>query len=501
MRNWLCLPVLSIAAGVVFFASCQKKIKKDEILAVVGDRVITTDEFIRRAEYTIRPPYCKMDYYLQKKIVLNSLIAEKLFALEAGDDNPLVKNDRFQDEIRGHKEQLMRETLFYREAMNKVKPDTTEIKKRYKVAGREYNIAYFSMGRSAAQYALQQQMRGGEEDAFTDLYRQVSGIGPMPERKVTWQSKEDPVVHQAMFAEPLMKGQVLGPIKVDDNQYLMIKVLGWIDRPVITDTASRQRWDDVSEEIKREKANLVWDGYVGNLMKGRRLVFQEEAFRKMEKFLLPVYFKTDKQEKEMLSSIYWSNERPDVSPDTSGLNRESFIEMPFFTLDGETYTVDDFKRMLDTHPLVFRKKKMGRGEFPEQLKYAIADMIRDRFITQKAYDKGIDKSPYVETYANMWKDSFVSFYQRSRVLNSRGAKGDPQKDYMQHLNLVLNPYADSLFQKYSPEIKINIPNFEKIQLTRIDMVVRHEGVPYPDAVPNFPVLTTRNRMDYGSQLK
>ena len=64
-----------------------------------------------------------------------------------------------------------------------------------------------------------------------------------------------------------------------------------------------------------------------------------------------------------------------------------------------------------------------------------------------------------------------------------------------------SPVADSLFKKYSSEIKVNIPNFEKVELTRIDMVVRHEGVPYPDAVPSFPVLTTRNRMDYGSQMK
>ncbi len=504
MRNRQFRLVLPLAAAVLLFASCQKKIKKDEILAVVGDRVITTDEFIRRAEYTIRPPYCKMDYYLQKKIVFNSLIAEKLFALEAGEDNPLVKNPYFQDQIRGRKEQLMRETLFYKEAMNKVKADTSEIKNRYKVAGREYDIAFFSVGPSAAQYALEQQMRGREEEAFNDLYRQVAGIGPVPRRKVTWQGKEDPVIHQALFGEPLKKGQVLGPIKVDENQYLVIKVLGWIDRPVITDTASRQRWEDVTDEIKREKANAVWDGFVGNLMKGKKMVFREDAFKKMADFLLPMYFKTDQEEKEMLSSIYWNNEQPNLSPDTSGMNEKNeknFLRMPFFSLDGKTYTVDDFKSMMDTHPLVFRKKKMGRGEFPEQLKFAIADMIRDRFITEKAYDKGVDKNPYIDMYVNMWKDALVSFYQRSRILKSRGAQGDPQKEYMQHLNLYLNPYADSLFQKFSPEIKINIPNFEKIQLTRIDMVVRHDGVPYPDAVPTFPVLTTRNRMDYGSPIQ
>jgi hypothetical protein len=501
MRNRLFRLMLTLAAAVFLFASCQKKIKNDEILAKVGDRVITNDEFIRRAEYTIRPPYCKMDYYIQKKIVFNSLIAEKLFSLEAGEENPLARNKSFQDNIRGHKEQLMRETLYYKEALNKAKPDTSAVKKRYKVAGREYDIAYYSVGRNTANFALEQQMRGREAEAFDDLFRQVAGVGPVPKRKVSWQSKEDPVVHRTLFSEPLKKGQVLGPVKVDENQYLMIKVLGWIDRPVITDAASRLRWDDVSEELKREAGGEIWDGYIANLMKGKTLLFKEDAFRQMTNFLLPIYFKTDKEEKEMLSSIYWNNEKPAISPDSSLMDEKKFARMPFFTLDGKTFTVDDFKNMLDTHPLVFRKKKMGRGQFPEQLKFAIADMIRDRFVTQKAYDKGIDKSPYIEAYANMWKDSFLSFYQRSLILKSKGVKDDLEKDYMKHINLYLNAYSDSLFKKYSSKIEVNIPNFEKIQLTRIDMVVRHEGVPYPDAVPTFPLLTTGNRMDYGSKIK
>jgi len=501
MRNRLFRLMLILSAAVLLFTSCQKKIEKDEILAKIGDRVITTDEFIRRAEYTIRPPYCKMDYYLQKKIVFNSLIVEKLLAFEAGDDNPLTRSKSFQDEIRGHKEQLMRETLYYKEALNKVKLDTSAVKKRYKVSGREYNIAYYSVGRNAANFALEQQMRGREDEAFDDLFRQVAGVGPVPERKVSWQSKEDPVVHRTLFSEPLKKGQVLGPVKVDENQYLMIKVLGWIDRPVITDTASRQRWEDVSEELKREAGGEIWDGYIANLMKGKTLIFKEDAFKKMTKFLLPIYFKTDKEEKEMLNSIYWNNEKPAIFPDSSLTDEKKFAQMPFFTLDGKTYTVDDLTNMLGTHPLVFRKKKMGRGEFPEQFKYAVADMIRDRFVTQKAYDKGIDKSPYIEAYTNMWKDAFLSFYQRTQVLKSRGVKGDFEKEYMKHINLFLNSYSDSLFKKYSPKIEVNIPNFENIQLTRIDMVVRHEGVPYPDAVPTFPLLTTRNRMDYGSNMK
>ena len=48
--------------------------QNNNVLAKVGNRIITVQDFIRRAEYTIRPDYCKQSNYIHKKIVLNSVI-------------------------------------------------------------------------------------------------------------------------------------------------------------------------------------------------------------------------------------------------------------------------------------------------------------------------------------------------------------------------------------------------------------------------------------------
>ena len=76
-----------IAFLFTFFFSCaqnneQHQISEEVVLARVGHEVITIQDFIRRAEYAIRPDYCRQDNYIHKKIVLNSLIGEKLTALE-----------------------------------------------------------------------------------------------------------------------------------------------------------------------------------------------------------------------------------------------------------------------------------------------------------------------------------------------------------------------------------------------------------------------------------
>ena len=50
-------------------------------------------------------------------------------------------------------------------------------------------------------------------------------------------------------------------------------------------------------------------------------------------------------------------------------------------------------------------------------------------------------------------------------------------------------------------IKINMDAFENIDLTSTDMVVKHQGLPYPIVVPSFPIITTDDRLDYGSKLE
>ena len=132
---------------VTVINSCSKKIEqpKEKILVKIGDKSISVDEYIWRAEYTVRPPYCRGDHNLDKKTVLNSLIAEKLMSIEATDSNSIVITDRIQRYLRGRKEQAMRLWLYDKEAREKVQLDSAKIWNTVRVAGRKYKISYFSM--------------------------------------------------------------------------------------------------------------------------------------------------------------------------------------------------------------------------------------------------------------------------------------------------------------------------------------------------------------------
>ena len=117
-----------------------------DVLAQVGNKIITKQDFIRRAEYTIRPDYCRQSNYIHKKIILNSLIAEKLTALEMEDkDDKLLRSKNFHYFLQGRKEQAMRKLYYYDNFYNKVSVPDSLIKKRFKVAGRTVDISYISL--------------------------------------------------------------------------------------------------------------------------------------------------------------------------------------------------------------------------------------------------------------------------------------------------------------------------------------------------------------------
>ncbi len=476
---------------------CGKKVSVDpteNVLAKIGDKTISVDEFFRRAEYTIRPPYCKGDNYIHRKIILNSLVAEKLFALEAGTNNELTRNAQFQDYIRGRKEQAMRQWLYNEIAYKKVKLDTNEIKKIYKLAGRKYNINFCSLKDSSNINQFKRELIN-TKNSYEEAYRHYFGLEEIPQREVSWEDQDEVAIHNALFAAPLEKGQIIGPITTEDGYYLLMQIIGWTDRLAISDTDIQRRWNDVSEQLKTNQANKIYTRYVAQVMRGKKVEFSRDAFFKLAEIFAPLYLKSMEDKKEAFNRRFWKDE---ILPDSLAGDIDEIMDHSLLQIDGQLWKISDFMKEMMIHPLVFRKRKISHQEFPEQFKLAIIDMIQDKYLTQEAYKKGYDKVSAVVSNAEMWQDYLLAQYQKNRFLKAINATHET--DYMKAISGYLNKYVDSLQTKYNDQIQIDTDQFEKIQLTRIDMFALQKNVPFPIIVPSFPLLTTDNKMDYGRKM-
>ena len=145
-----------------------------DVLARVGDRVITVQDFIRRAEYTIRPVYCRQSNYIHKKIVLNSLIAEKLTAIEMSEKkDDLLQSQYFHNYLTGRKEQSMRQVYYNDNFFSKtVAPDST-IEKLLPLSGRSIEVNYINLPDLDAFNKIQELLK--QNFSLPDIYNNIWG--------------------------------------------------------------------------------------------------------------------------------------------------------------------------------------------------------------------------------------------------------------------------------------------------------------------------------------
>lgn len=482
------------------FVACEKHEEISGVpLVTIGDRVITRDDFIRRAEYTVRPAYASGQTYIHKKIILNTLIAEKLMALEADrEGTSLDTNQAFQRYLAGRQEQVMRQVLFQQEAHEKTTVDSSEQQRAFRLAGKEYHLEYYSLPDTAAARSFVAAIKDGI--GFGEIFRALYRLDSLPTRSINWLDREDELIRNLVFEEDHEQGSVIGPLETGDGSILVMRVAGWTNRPAISENDITQRWQDVGERLHESAARSRYQAFVADIMRGRQMEFNAAVFMPYAQAAADYYLSSAEEKKSALATAIWNlEENLDIDPGAE--YPEVQKQERLFTMDGVTWTVEDFEKHLQRHPLVFRKRQMSRTEFPEQFRLAIADMLRDHVVTQYAYDQELDQLPEVQQSRALWSDYYAAKQVRGRVFKESGVSLADSLTQAAVFKKILNPFVDSLQAAYHDEIQINMDLFEDIDITSVPMMVSQRGVPFPLMVPAFPILTDDNRIDYGSLME
>lgn len=485
--------ILLALAGLILLPACSNEEKwnevpNDMILANVNGRIITVQDFIRRAEFTPRPNYCRNDSYIHKKIILNSLIAEKLYALALSDSAAIHRDPAFHNHLEGRRTQAMRQMLYKLEGLDKVNVDSSDILRKMKVAGRKYQIEYVPLMKNSLPDNDQQRQQY-LKDYFAGLDEEHKFI-----RDVNFQDELQPELFKALYDFIPDKNQFLGPFSFDQDIDMIVRVKGWTEQMIMGETMFNDRYARVEEKLKTDRAAQIYSEYVAELMNGKTMELNPPAFTKLVEFLAPLYIKSKEDKQERFDEKFWGKNRTDrpALPNFPELDPE----LELLNYEGRGVSIKAFHEMLDTHPLVFRKRKLTKADFAEQLRFAVADLIRDKELDKIAYDRGLDRHYAVNLNVELWQDNFLSLYHKKQLLKSAPDNIDDQKLFDDYLN----PYFNTLVEEYSDAIKINTDLFEKIQISSTDMMALHTNLPYQVVVPAFPMLTDHNRLDYGSTI-
>lgn len=476
---------------MIALLGCESKFSSDnqlEILAKIGDRLITHQDYLNRAEYTLRPDYCRGNQYIHKKIILNNLIAEKLLAIESEAVNKQIKPENLNPFLKGRKEQAMRQLLYFEKGHNKVLLEEDEINHFFKMAGRTYHINYFSFPGGAFADSVKRAIDEGI--SLKDIYS-VNFEGNIPARDVNWIDNNDPLISDRLFNNEIQKEQVIGPYYLNDGSAFIMEVNGWTDRMDLSEQGNIDRREKVINSLKERKGKLIYKSFIKKIMKGKNIKLNEDVFFPYANAISDQFFRSREEKETAISNALFKAGEFLSLEDIKPMNQK-YKDLVLFTINGDNWTVKDFEKNIASHPLVFRKKKMNKSEFSNQFKFAIVDFIQDYYLTKKAYELGLDKTNTIYLNESLWADSFTA-YQSAKLLMST------QSDSLEQ-HIIMKPIIDNLQKKYSPQISIDMKLFESIKISSIDMFVTQGNVPYPVVVPSFPSYTIDSYIDYGSTI-
>ena len=455
------------------------------ILAEIGNKTITVNDFIKRCEYVPRPVYCRGDNYIHKKISLNSLIAEKIFSIEFDRRNYDTTNDQ-KNFIQGQKEQSMRQLMLKQFGFDKVKIDTNHIRFLSMLSNREYEIHFINLDPKHKETLLNLPLKSSINDISTLLNLKIKST-----KKII--NKNDNMINEVKqilyFSEPVLNA-LYGPFKTQENSILCFEVRGWNKNVDITEKQKKDTWDETIKVYSEELAKKYYGEYVSNLLKGKSIKFDPEIFPLFSKKLSKIYLIEKNKKEAVIENRIWNQKEETEFASFDDIRKMK--NQVILTHGQKQYKISELLDLIKKHPLVFRKKSININQFSNELKYAVADLIRDVYITKEAYSLGLDKNILVINNEKKWEDYIKSLSLNNLIIKKNSPDSTPTK------KLIM--IVDSLQNEYSDIIKIDTDKFEKIKLSTVDMSVMYSNQPYTKLEPDFPIITNDHILDYGQKV-
>ena len=187
-----------------------------DTLVLINNKVITKNDFLRRAEYTIRPTYCNSDNNVDKKIILNSLIAEKLYAIENSDFE--IKDRHHMNSINGIKEQAMRQVMLEEHVNSNISINDDKLKKLYLNSRFKYDVKFITINHA-------QIGEISSLDSFSDISKKLN-ISPNTKQISFFDCNNNEVFNYFYYGNNIIqRGDLIGPLVLKDNKAIFIKVL------------------------------------------------------------------------------------------------------------------------------------------------------------------------------------------------------------------------------------------------------------------------------------
>jgi hypothetical protein len=445
------------------FCHCQTREAPADLLAQVGERYITVDEFLQRAELSPTPNFRSVNGYAGKRGLLELLIGEKLSANEAEalqmDRDEAFKQWRHYTENLAIAEQLYREQI-----LDKIKLRAGEIDTAIMRAQKLVRMKFFrSTSRNEAEGFARLALERGSFDLAMPMFSGTKAGANEYTSNFTF-GDGDEVLEDAVFALPV--GQISQVIQTARG-FFVVQVLEVQHHEAFSQHAYVQQSATVQKILRARQADRLSAEYVQQFMRDKKVVLKGKAFSILTAALAKhLDFETpaDLPALQPLAEVDYDRTEQELG---------NHLDDPLIVFADGQWAMGKTLEKLRLRNLPFNRQSLPAMR--KTLENDLHTLVRDEFLAEEGRRRGLNRHPAVIEETRMWVDHHL-YTLMVQKLGLQPQKGETINFPSAVLGLQ-ERYGTNVYEE----------KLSAVELSDIKMMAVHPGRPHLLAVPLWPL--------------
>ena len=443
------------------FFACGRSTDKEPVLATVGDREITKQEFVERAELSLQP---RLQKDKDKNIrLLDFLIGEKLLALEA--ERLSLDTSRILSELVGFAQELaVARELYIEEVRKKVQIEPAQIEQTAEKMAQSRTVAFLLFPKKDMAESYRQRLANGE--SFGNILQEIYGTGAdtLGNRMTITLGDGEAALDDAIYE--LNIGEISKAVPT--SRGFAVIMLENIERKIIQSETDHANLLHKAEKVARARLETARSGeFVSSFMHNKAVHLNENVFPEFAKVILrQIDFEDGNKDAPQKLNILPTHEIDLIQQGLADRHNEILVRFK-----GGDWTIGEVinRWRLCNLPLDLSSPEKCRRSIVRNL----STMVRDKFLADEGYNRGYNKRTSVQREVGMWRDYYLYVFLKKL-----------QKDSSPVETLDWSKYLKELRQKYV--VKVDTTFVRTVDLMDISLLAVRAGQYGSFVVPPWP---------------
>lgn len=424
--------------------------QENNILAGIGDKVITEQEF--KVRYELTPQLFRENKKIVKELkfeFLYSLIAEKLFS-KYGDEIRLDTSAAVKESLDYFEEMFVRDALYKKVIRGKAKSKADSLLTFYLANANNVQMIYIYSEDLKEINNIYNLIKLGV--SFDSLFAELKT--DKNDTLVVSVGELNKSVEDQLF--PLPDGSVSNPIRMQDGWYIF-KILRRYN-PVLYKSKGWENDYKNSERIAIERAESeLYNIYIKDLLSDKKMYINSKLLRIVASEIYSVLNNRYSEEK---SSPPYSLSIFDIPDIKKKLGSET-LNLTIVDLVTKKYSVDNFISFLKFD--ILSVDKIINSYILNALSNKLRKFAEYKMLADEGFRLGLQNSDDVKKQIQMWKDNYYMQLITSSFIDSADVTDQELQSYLQSSSKNIKTKKVNIIQIFSE----NLETMEKI-LTEIE---------------------------------